>query len=239
MKKKNEELSFKDLLAIFVPKLWIIAIVSVLCSAVLGLYSGLIKKDTYTASSVMYVYKDSTSINYNDAQIAETMVDIYRYWLFSENMLAKIVNALPADYDQYNVTTDLVRGALSFSNQKNGLFKISVTTSNPQLSFALMECVENIAPVEFRGINSQLGIEIADSTPRVPKYPDSKNVVQNSIIGFVAGAFISALVIWIFSAFDTTIDSKKKIEESFDIPVLGVIPEHVLLERKEASKENV
>ncbi|MBO7303658.1 MAG: hypothetical protein J6V09_00340 [Clostridia bacterium] len=238
MKKKNEELSFKDLISIFIPKLWIIAIVSVLCSAVLGLYSGLVKKDTYTASSLMYVYKSSASINFNDAQIAETMVDIYRYRLYSEDMLTQIVNALPAEYEG-NVDRATVRSAISFSNQKNGMFRISVTTSDPKLSFDLKQCIENIAPPEFIEINSQLGIEIMDSTARVPKAPDSKNVPENAVIGFVAGAFISALAIWIFSAFDTTIDSKKKIEDSFDIPVLGVIPEHMVQERKEAANQNV
>lgn len=227
MKKKNEEISFKDLIAIFLPKLWLIAIVAVVCSAFMGVYSGVIKKDTYTASSLMYVYKDSASINFNDAQIAETMIDNYRIKLYTDDMLAKIVNALPSDYDEYNVTMGMLRQSISFSNQKNGMFKISVTTPNPQLSFALMVCVENIAPVEFRNINVSLGIDIMDST-KLPKAPDSKNVPTNVLIGFAAGAFVSALAVWIFTAFDTSIDSKKKIEDNFDIPVLGVIPEHIL-----------
>ena len=48
--------------------------------------------------------------------------------------------------------------------------------------------------------------------------------MRNAVVGGVAGLVFALLGIWLFSVLDTTIRDKKKIEDNFDIPVIGVIP---------------
>ena len=61
MSRKNKETTVKDLIEVFLPKLWIILLVGVLLAGILSVYSIFFKKDTYTASAEIYVYKNSTS----------------------------------------------------------------------------------------------------------------------------------------------------------------------------------
>ena len=56
--------------------------------------------------------------------------------------------------------------------------------------------------------------------------PNSKNTTRNAVIAFVVGAILSAAAIWVYSANDNIIRNAKRIENSLDIPVLGIIPRH-------------
>ena len=53
MKKKNEEVTFGDILGIFIPKIWIIVLVAVLCASMLAFYSTAIVDDSYTTYSTL------------------------------------------------------------------------------------------------------------------------------------------------------------------------------------------
>ena len=52
MKKRNEEVTFKDILDVFIPKIWIIAIAAVVLAVVMGAYSAFFVEDTYTTKTI-------------------------------------------------------------------------------------------------------------------------------------------------------------------------------------------
>ena len=54
----------------------------------------------------------------------------------------------------------------------------------------------------------------------------SKNIFTNALIGVLIGAVVSMLGIFVYSIFDVVIRDKKKLEDNFDFPVLGVIPRY-------------
>ena len=62
MKKKNDEITLKGLVKIFLPCWWIILVVSIIFSAALGVYSSM-QKDTYTAKGKFMVVKVNMSDN--------------------------------------------------------------------------------------------------------------------------------------------------------------------------------
>jgi len=238
MKNKNEELTFKDIISVFVPKIWLILIVAVVFGAIMGVYSSFLKKDTYTASSTMFAYKDTPSISSTDMLVAENMVKVYSIVLTSDDVLNDVIANLPAEYANYNVTASFLRNVMTISEQGNGVFKISVTTDNPQLSFALAEGIENIAPSAIKtNVQSVLSITIFES-PKLPTAPNSKHLIRNVAIAFIVGALVAAIVVWLVNVFDIVIRDKKKLEDNFDIPVLGVIPIQILSENSKGDVHN-
>ena len=54
--KKNEEITIQDLLGLFLPKMWLIVIIAVVCAAGVGIYTRLAKPLTYTASTKLCLY---------------------------------------------------------------------------------------------------------------------------------------------------------------------------------------
>ena len=224
--KKSDEISLKDLLGIFLPKLWMLVLVGVIVAGAFGLYSGVIKEDSYKSSLSMYVYKSENSATTSDIAVAKEMVNIYRLIIETDEVLNMIIGELPGQYKDYNITTSSLRSMLTVSSRGNtGAFTISVTASDPALAHDIAESVENIVPSEIKSrIPNALQLTIIDS-PRYGSLVD-KNVTRNIFVGFIAGFVFAAVVVWIINVFDVVIRDKKKIEDNFDLPILGVIPRH-------------
>lgn len=227
MRKNKEEITLIDIVNVFSKKLGIILIVAVLLSAMFGAYSGLFIKDAYTSTSKMYVLKDSMSPSSADLTTAEDMVEVYRIVLMSDDLLVKVVNKIPEEYNSYGVTVGFLKSAISLNSLSRGMFTISVTTGNSELSFVLACIVQDVAIMEMeRLVNSFQILSIQE--PKQAKMPNDKGVVTNALLGFAIGAAATMIVIWVVHAFDVVIRDKKKIEDNFDIPVLGVIPSNNL-----------
>lgn len=224
--KKNDEITIKDLLGIFMPKIWLLVIVAVICAGAFGLYSGLVKDDTYTSSITMYVYKSDNSATTSDIAVAKEMVNIYRLIIQTDEVLNMIIAELPDEYRTQNISTSYLRSMLNVSGQSStGAFMISVTSSDPILSYHIAESAENVIPSEIVSrIPNALQLTIIDS-PRTGAKND-KNVLRNTFVGFIGGFVAAAVVVWGISIFDVVIRDKKKIEDNFDLPILGVIPRH-------------
>ena len=62
------------------------------------------------------------------------------------------------------------------------------------------------------------------NSPKKALTANSKGVFRNAIIGGFAGALVTMLAVFVVSRLDVIIRNKEKIEQSFDIPILGLIP---------------
>lgn len=226
MKRKNEEITFKDILSVFIPKIWIIAIVSLVAAVIMFAYSAFLVSDKYTSSSVMHICKDSESLNTADFITAESVIDVMSYRVFSDDFLSMVIAYVHENYgnDYANLTQSQVRSSITYSPLGNGMLRVSVSAYNPQLSYAISQALENYIPTEFYNYRPGVFTVITYDNAELPSVPNSNNAVRNAIIGFVVGAVVSAIAVWLYSAFDSVIRDKKKIEDYFDIPVIGIIP---------------
>ena len=59
-----------------------------------------------------------------------------------------------------------------------------------------------------------------------PNSANSKNVTRNTFIGFMGGSFLAMIVVFLFAQFDIYVHDKKKLEETFDLPIIGLIPRY-------------
>ncbi len=224
MKKNNEEITFKDILSVFIPKIWIILLVAVLCASLFAVYSSVVVDDTYSTYSIMNIRKDTEALQLTDMYLAESIIDDISYRIQSSDFLNSVLSHVNSQYNFENLTVSQIKSSIRYTPLGNGVLKLSVTTGNPQLTFAIALALENEVPDLFYSyLPNALKVE-PYSAAYFPEIPDSKGVLTKGLIGFLGGAVASAIVIWIYSAFDVVIKCKKKIEDNFDIPVIGVIP---------------
>jgi capsular polysaccharide biosynthesis protein len=219
MRNKTEEISVKDFFSIFVSKLWLIAVVAVLFSAVACVYSVFFTKDTYTSSAQMFVYTDPKSTNF---EYAENSIDIYKTIITSTDFFNQVIESLPEDVSD-KVSVAMLKSAVTVSNSGKGVFSISVTTYDSDLSFEIANTMVELIPSEIvRRIPPALSISpLIDPHPSVM---NGKSIFRNAIIAFFAGVVLACVCVWVASMFDSVIRDKKKIEDNFDIPVIGLIP---------------
>ena len=224
MKKKNEEITFKDILGVFMPKVWIILLVAILLASIFAFYSSVVVDDSYTTYSVMSVRKDTEALQLADIGLAESIIDIVSYRIQAPEFFNKVLLYVKKSYQGYdNLSLATISSSIKYTPLGNGVLRISVTTDNPQLSYAIAQALEVEVPNEFHSfLPNALKVE-PYSSAFIPS-ANSKGVFTSLLIGFFSGAFLAAIVIWIYVAFDFVIKNKKKIEDNFDIPVIGVIP---------------
>ena len=229
MKKQNEELTLKDILNIFLPKLWFLVLVAIVCSAVLGVVTAM-KKDTYTAESTFMMVKvpvsnseaTNTGLNAAEIEAMQNMISSSKFILESTSFCQKVRDML-VGYE--GLTAANIRSMLTVSLMEDSTcFVISTRTTDPQLAKDIADIVHKLLPED---IMERLPYAIKISTldyPEVPSSPDGKNVARNALIGGVAGALLAAVIVFLFAKFDVVIRTREKIEDNFSIPILGVIP---------------
>ena len=230
MKKKNEEITLKDIFLIFVPKIWLIALVAVICSAALALRTMFMTPDTYTTSSVFHI-NTSGAQSIQSIEIAENAIEVSEYTVRSTPFLASVISDINTNYGEEfanTITTSYLKSVISYSPLGRGLLRVSVTTSDPKISFAISTSLEELIPLVFtkyepEGTFAPIVIQgIPGSVNAIGINP--KSTIRDGVIGFVIGGVLSAVGVFVYSLLDTKIRSKKKIVDSFNLPVLAEIP---------------
>lgn len=243
MKSKNDEITIKSLAEIFIPKIWIILLVSFILGAALAGYSQFIQKDKYTSTGKFNINKipfsnaesENTGLNSGEIEAMQGMIanmkEIINTLDFCEAVVEKINSGEyndEVDYD-YQLPISIAPKELlgmitvTLSGSETTCYYIDVTCGDAKLSHLIALAAGDHLCEVF--MNMKYAIEITRiGTPRLPSAPDSKNVVRNTIIGFAAGLVVSMVVVFLLSKFDVIIRSREKIEENFDYPILGVIP---------------
>ena len=98
----------------------------------------------------------------------------------------------------------------------NAMFKLSYGL------FVLSACENNFN----NGCIINTVMQITDSPKQIAiaVNKDNKNVLRNAVIGFAAGLFLSMILVFVANRFDVVVRNRDKIEENFELPILGVIP---------------
>lgn len=239
MAKKKKETTFKDILDIFIPKFWIILLVGVLCAGIVGVYSFFIKDRTYTASAEIYVYRSGTTdVSTSDIAAAEEMVNIYTRAIMGGKFIDRIKDDM-ADIG-YNLSASDIKSLIKIDKVADTPnFIISVTSANVDLASDLAKTVVDGISTHIDGdiITNTLSSDVFEEPKPAEKIsPNARHTVRNALIAFLIGIVLAAIGVWIHSAFDIVIRSSKKIEDNFDIPILGVIPNHEIAGVKEEGK---
>ncbi len=232
MIKQKNEITFKELFNIFLPKWWLILIISLLCGSVLGFYS-MIKPDSYTSTEKYMIYK--TNYNDNNAQTGFSSAEAEAMQIIIENLnetmktsnFANNVKDILAG-EEYGITgygTTDIKNMMSLKLTTTGTgYYFSVTAKNPEHAYKIANFAGQLLIEEYEE-NSKYSIKIVKVDDAVvPRVANSKNITRNAIIGFAGGLVASLVIVFILSRFDVIIRNRDKLEDNYNLPILGVIP---------------
>ena len=103
-------------------------------------------------------------------------------------------------------------------------YYFAVTSNDPEHSYAIAEVAGEYLIEEYKA-KTVYAISFARiDDPIGPTDRNSKNIVRNALIGFVGGLLFSLILVFVMSRFDVVIRTRDKLEDAFDIPILGIIP---------------
>ena len=239
MKKQTDEISIGDLIDVFVPKLWLIVIIGMLLGGFLGFKTMLFEPDTYTTTGKLLMNKvptkypdevsnspQSTGINANEIEAMQKLISMSEQIMKADDFLLKVKNRLAEVDPRYSdVSVEQLKRMLSIGTVgEETVFAIKAVSTDPELGLYVAKIVYEMLPGDIISTFNSYAIDIKEiETPSVAKL-NGKSVVKDAAIGFIGGALLTMAIIFIVFKLDVLIRSKERLEDNFDIPVIGVIP---------------
>ena len=206
---------------------FVIILVVTLAAAVLsGLVTHFAITPQYSSTVKMYVYSNSdristdSSISSSELDASQELINTYIYILKSDTVLEAVMKDLSID----DISLGQLRNSIDAQQAtKTVAFEVTVTTDDPSRSAQIANSIAKIAPSEIVRVAKAGGVEIIDYA-KIPSRPSSPNLTKNVLVAAVLAFAVSFIGFFIYEFFDTTITGARDIEDEFDIPIIGTVP---------------
>lgn len=210
-----------ELLHLLKKHLRLVVTLPVACALAMGLYSFVFMRNTYTASTSMYVLARqddaaaSTSLS-TDLSASQMISNDVSTLLTSDRVLEETAADLGMEnLDGYDVAVT--------SETTSRVIGLSVTGHDPQTAAAIANSMmENVSAIaqEVMSIESVNPIDDA----RVPEEPSGPNRPLYVAVALMAGLFLAVAIVVLEDMLNTKVRSHEDVEELLGSPVVGRIP---------------
>ena len=231
---KNETvIDLQRLIGAVFNKIWLVAIVSVLCAVGSFLGTFYFVTPQYQASAMFYVNNSnidigsvSVGITNSDITASKNLVNSYIVILKTRETLNDVI-----DYAGVDLTYGQLNGMITASSvNSTEIFKITVTGPNPEEATKIANAIEEILPKRIKNIIEGTSAKVVD-TAVVPSSPSSPSYTNNTFIGFVIGFVAVVALIVLKEVFDTKIRTEEDITTVCAHPILAAVPDMAITEK--------
>lgn len=221
--EQNLEINLREVCKVLLKRMWIIALCAILVGGSVLMYTVNFVVPMYQAGVTMYINNNSgnnhNSINSSDLAVALRLVNTYVNIIESDKVLERVI-----DETGLMLTADQIRSMLSAEPvDETEMFRVTITSPNPQMSADIANAIAAIAPSEIAQIIEGSSAKIIDEA-RAPKDRSSPSYTVNTVVGAIVGAVLAALVVIVQYLLDIRVKGEEDLKSICDIPVLGVIP---------------
>lgn len=208
-------------------RLWIIILVAVLAATTAFAYSAFVIPPTYGAQVLLYV--NNSSINFgntsfdisaSDIQASMSLVKTYSVLLENRTTLERVIENAGLDCSVAELKSMISTGSVN----ETEVMKVVVICGDPFEAAKIANSIAEILPIRISEIIDGASMEVVDSAvPVTTKIgPD---ISRYTILGFIFGGLIAAIVITILAVMDDTIYNENYLLENYEYPILAKIPD--------------
>lgn len=230
------EIDLREIFALLVNKLAIIALVAVLGAVVAFAYTKFLISPVYQSKTQVYVTNNSLTttdqIKVTDLQSSNYLTKDYMILVKSNPVLEKVIADL-----ELKMSTSALAGKIHVSTPTDTrILTISVNDKDPMVAKKIADAVREASKAQ---IQSVMGIETVNTVEEanLPENPISPNTKLNVLIGFVLGFVIAVAVVIIRFMLDDSIKAQEDVEKYLGLSVLGLIPELENSDNKKKKKK--
>ena len=232
---ENVEIDLRELFSVLLKRLWFIFLCAVIVGVSVFAYTKNFVAPTYQSSVTIYVNnnsnKDSSHISSGDLAVALRLVETYVNIIQSDTVLEKVISETGL-----TLTASQIRSMLSAKAVGDTeMFRVTITSTNPQMSADIANAVAAAAPAEISKIIEGSAAKIIDYA-KVAKTQSSPNYAVNTVVGAAVGAALAVLIIVIMYLADVRVKKEEDLMRIVEAPVLGVIPDLEELSKKKFKK---
>jgi len=170
-------------------------------------------------SSAAYQASQTSKMNYA-MKMLDTYIEIFSTNEFNQTV-ADEVNKSQAS----SISANQVKNSISISAVDNtAMFICTVSSADADLSYNIAKALEKCIPKAMEETNQGLVHASVEDRP-LKAAPGSLGYPKKCLIGAAAGVLLAAAYIILRDLIDVRIKSAEDLEEKYNIPVLGSIPE--------------
>ena len=223
------EIDLWELLRYLKKKILVIAGVTVICALLGLLYSTVILKPQYTASTRVYMLHrtSANTIAYADIQTSTFMLLDYQVLITGQNVTREVIRDLNLD-----MTDAQLAKCIEVSAETNTrILQIDVTHNDPQLAADIANRVREIAAEQIKEIMEVDAVKTVYEA-ETPKVPVGLDICNNILLAAILGLLASGSIYTVRFVLDDTIRTEEDVERYLNLSVLAVIPESEELQIK-------
>ena len=164
------------------------------------------------------------SSNTSKMNYVRSMLPTYITIMQTNEFNSRVVSDLNETYNS-NFSSDTVNGALNIEKLNDtSIFQITVTTTDPELSYKIAKQLETTVPKVMKEKNQ--GLVRASVEDRAVKATSagSKGYAKKMMFSTLIAVALSAAYVVLRTLLDVRIKSSDELTEKYNIPVLGAIP---------------
>lgn len=222
--KQNDssQITVIDIINIMFTFWWVIVLMAVLAGGATYTYTKLTSVPTYTSSGMLYINtqaeQKTNDVNTSAIQSVINLMPTYVEVLQSKQFLEAVSDDIDNKY-----SADEIKEKMKITTQeKTNIMKISVSSEDAHDSYLICDSIVNNAYDEIIRVFEGGSVKLLD-VPSETASPNSTNSFQRGVIGFVAGAVIAMLIVFLINLFDTRIKGSEELASRYSLPILGEV----------------
>ena len=216
---EDDEIDLYALLVRVVER-WYWLLAAALVGALLaGIYSFVIAKPVYEATSKLYVLNNKDSaINLSDMQLSTYLANDYQEVFSNWHVHEMVMERLGLDY-----TYTEMDKKVSVTNPSNTrILYITVKSTSPLEAQQLANTYAEVAR-EFISVKMDTSEPSVFEEALLPTQPSSPNKTRNVILGFLLGFIVAAGVVVVMYLMDDYVRTADDVDKYFHLPTLGTV----------------
>lgn len=219
-----EEIELRELFYILVKRLWLIALITILCVITSGIISFYVLEPEYQTFTTLIVGKPKNyndEIEYNDVLLNQKLVSTYGEIVKSRTVSNEVINNLGL-----SITLEQLKQRVSVTSVKDTqIIKIQVTDGDPQLAASIANELATVFTKHVIRIMKIDNVQTIDAA-EVPMSPVKPKHMLNMAIAGVLGVMVSVFLVFLLEYLDNTIKTVEDVQRHLDLPVIGMIPKN-------------
>lgn len=203
-----------------------ILLTGIIFGALLFGYARFFVTPKYEANALFYVNNSTFSlssavaISTGELSAAADLVDTYVAILQSRANMELVISRSGVNYN-YEELRKMIDAK---AENSTGLFRVTVTSANPEEARTLANTIASILPEKISDIVANSSVEVVDYAV-TPHSRVSPSYIKYAAIGLLLGMVLASGIVLLRDFNDTIIHNEDYLLNTYDVPILATIPD--------------
>lgn len=232
--EEQMEINLKEVFKALLKSAWIIMLCAVLVGGAVLAYTVNFVTPMYQSHVTLYVNNGSNetgTVSSGTLAVQLQLVNSYVAIIESDTVLEKVISD-----SGFNLNAKDIREMLTAEPvDETEMFRVKITSPDPQMSADIANAVAKVAPSEISKIIEGSSAKVIDYA-KVSTSRSSPSYTTNTIAGALVGALLAATVVVLGVCLDMRVKNEEELIKICAIPVLGAIPDFAQMSKEDEKR---